>query len=393
MSEEFNASLPASQPLNVPSGPLEVREGCHLVGHRNPASLLQCNTYIRTFDHGDSQVHVCVDPGSQFDYPVVEANINQLIEDIGELDAFSLNHQDPDVIGNAYFLCEANPNISVMVTEDVWRLAQHLLFQPRRIHFANTARSQMMVVGDRDRWQLVPTPFCHFRGAMAFYDAELRTLFSGDLFGGVNQLGRVQLHAEERDWAGIAQFHQVYMPTREAVRYAIRQIQSLSPPVEVIAPQHGHVIAGDLVQLFMERLYDLPVGHDLIAVELDESYLDAYRDVVTKLTNRASETLGHEEVLDRLRADTFDDGLETLLSIKDDNIQVDRQGYQAVVKVLNRLTQGETQELRNQLRSEVLSLCSELGVPIPPIGIGIEENAPAPAKGPDGIATQAWWME
>jgi serine/threonine-protein kinase len=363
------------------------------VGHRNPASLLQCNTYVRTFTSGESPVHVCVDPGSQFDYPVVEANINQLIGDVGELNAFSLNHQDPDVIGNAYFLCEANPNISMMVTEDVWRLAQHLLFQPKRIHFANTARSQMMTIGDRDRWQLVPTPFCHFRGAMAFFDAELRTLFSGDLFGGVNQLGRVQLYADECDWAGIAQFHQVYMPSREAVRYAIRQIRSLSPAVEVIAPQHGHVIQGDLVQLFMERLYDLPVGHDLIAVELDESYLDAYRDVVMQLANRASETLGHEEVLDRLRVDTFDDGLDALLRIKDDNIYIERQGYQAVVKILNRLTQGEDTVVCNQLRSDVLALCSELGAPFPPIGIGIEQGAQMPTKGPDGIATQAWWMD
>jgi hypothetical protein len=230
---------------------------------------------------------------------------------------------------------------------------------------------------------------------MAFYDAELRTLFSGDLFGGVNRLGRVQLYADESDWAGVAQFHQVYMPSREAMRYAIRQIQSLSPAVEVIAPQHGHVISGDMVQLFMERLYDLPVGHDLIAVELDESYLDAYRDVVTQLVNRASETLGHEEVLDRLRADTFEDDLDSLLTIKDDNILVDRQGYQAVVKILTRLTQGEAPQLSNQLRSDVLALCSELGVPIPPIGIGIgiEQNSPPTKMGPDGIATQAWWME
>ncbi len=378
MSEEFDASEPASQPLSVPSGPLEVRPGCHLVGHRNPSSLLQCNTYVRTFTHGNSPLHVCV---------------NHLIGDVGELNAFSLNHQDPDVVGNAYFLCEANPNIDMMVTEDVWRLAQHLLFKPKRIHFANAARSQMMIVGDQDRWQLVPTPFCHFRGAMAFYDAELRTLFSGDLFGGVNKLGRVQLYADESDWAGVAQFHQVYMPSREAMRYAIRQIQSLSPAVEIIAPQHGHVISGDMVQLFMERLYDLPVGHDLIAIELDESYLDAYRDVVTQLANRASETLGHEEVLDRLRADTFEDDLDSLLTIKDDNILIDRQGYQAVVKILNRLTQGEAPQLGNQLRSDVLALCSELGVPIPPIGIGIEQNSSPTKMGPDGVATQAWWME
>ena len=37
---------------------------------------------------------------------------------------------------------------------------------------------------------------------MAWYDPESRTLFSGDLFGGLNQLGRVHLFAEEADWGG-----------------------------------------------------------------------------------------------------------------------------------------------------------------------------------------------
>jgi len=376
----------------VPSGPLEVSHGCWLVGRRNPNALLQCNTYIRSFDRGSNPIHVCVDPGSQMDYPVVAENISQLIGDVGEIHSFSLNHQDPDVVGNAQFLCEANPNISAMVTEDVWRLAQHMRIHPARIHFANVARSEMTIIGDYYRWQLVPTPFCHFRGAMAFYDPELRTLFSGDLFGGLNQLGRVQLEAEEQDWAGIAQFHQIYMPTREALRYAIRQIKSLNPPVKIIAPQHGFLITGDLVPLFMERMYDLRVGHDLLALELDETYLAAYRDVVNQLVNRAADTMGRDEAMARL-GESRPDGLERFITIRDSQVELDREGYTAVVKVLARLTESESVELVNELRSEVLGACSELGIPIPPIGAGVEETATATGIGPDGIQTDAWWLK
>ena len=391
--DEFDPTLAASQPLEVPSGPLPVREGCWMVGHRNPASLLQCNTYVRSFEKGSSPVHVCVDPGSQFDYPVIEGNITQLLGDIGELHSFSLNHQDPDVIGNAGFLCDANPNISVMVTEDVWRLAQHMLFKPARVHFANAARSEMTIIGDRHRWQLVPTPFCHFRGAMAFYDPELRTLFTGDLFGGLNQLGRVHLEADEEDWLGIAQFHQIYMPTREALRYAIRQIKALNPAVEVIAPQHGHTITGDLVQVFMERMYDLLVGHDLLALELDGSFLDKYRQVIVNLVETAAETMGREEVVARItRADT-NDGLEQLVRYEGDDIVVTREGYAAVVKVISRLSHREPLATANALRSSVLRSCSELEVPIPPIGAGVEETGGSDTVGPDGIQTQAWWLK
>jgi serine/threonine-protein kinase len=358
----------------LPKGPLSIHPDCWMIGHRNPHALLQCNTYLRTFSHGSQSFHVCVDPGSQIDYPVIETNLQQLIGGVDQLHAMSLNHQDPDVVGNAPALCAANPQAALLVTEDVWRLAQHLRFQPGSIQFANPARSEMTVLGERDRWQLVPTPFCHFRGAMAFYDPELRTLFSGDLFGGLNRLGRVHLFAEESDWSGIAQFHQIYMPTREALRYAIRQIQALDPPVQWIAPQHGYVIGGELVGLFMERMYDLQVGHDLLAIELDETYFEAYRDVVNQVLNRATELLGPEKVISRLR-EAGSDGLECYLRMEGDEFCLQREGYTAVVKVLGRLSDHEALEVGNLLRNEVLGACAELGIPIPPVGAGLADFA------------------
>lgn len=380
------------QPPAVPTGPLSIGPDCWLVGRRNPLSLLQCNTYLRSFPAGSSPTHVCVDPGSQYDFPDVQANLNQLLGDLGEIHSFSLNHQDPDVVGNAVYLCEANPNISVMVTEEVWRLVQHLAFQPARVHFANAARSERTLIGDQHRWQLVPTPFCHFRGAMAFYDPELRTLFSGDLFGGLNQVGRVHLWAEESDWAGIAQFHQIYMPTREALRYAVRQIRALSPAVECIAPQHGHVIRGELVPLFLERMENLIVGFELLARELDETYLDGYREVITRLLSTAAETMGLDEVLSRLRQDASGDGLDRLVSWQGTEVRLERGGYGAVVKVLARLAHREGLEFVNRMRGAVLTACGELGIPIPPIGAGIEEAQAPSSIGPDGIRTDDWWL-
>jgi glyoxylase-like metal-dependent hydrolase (beta-lactamase superfamily II) len=385
--------LARSDGPQVPTGPLAVRPQCWMVGRRNPESLLQCNTYMRTFGGGSSAVNICVDPGSRLDYPTIEANVGQLIGDIGNLQSFSLNHQDPDVLGNAEFLMAANPHISVMVTEDVWRLAQHLLPRPQRVHFVNAAHAPAAIVGDRYGWQLVPTPFCHFRGAMAFYDPELRTLFSGDLFGGLNRLGRVQLVAEEGDWTGIAQFHQIYMPGREALRYAVRQIRALDPPVEVIAPQHGFVITGDLVPLFLERMHELLVGHDLLAVELDETYLEGYRDVILQMISRAAEAMGRDEVFSRLRDTRVPDGLHGLLHFEGDDLCLDREGYSAVVKVLARLARRESMELLNALRSEALGVCSERGLPIPPIGAGVEDAVQPDSVGPDGIRTQAWWLK
>jgi serine/threonine-protein kinase len=369
-------------------GPLEVRDGCWMVGRRNPVSLLQCNTYVRRFGAGRSPVHFCIDPGSRADFPVIQRNISRLVGDLDGIGSFTLNHQDPDVVGNAPALCEANPNVSALMTEEVWRLAQHLDFKPRRLHFANAIRSPWITVADQYRWQLVPTPFCHFRGAVAFYDPELRTLFSGDLFGGLNRQGRVPLWAEDEDWAGVAQFHQIYMPTREALRYAVRQIRALKPAVEVIAPQHGFVVRGDLVPLFLERLEGLPVGLDLLAVEEDGRNREGYRAVLDRVLLRAEETMGRDEVFRRLRDDDRRDGLERLLAVRGEEVRLEKDGYTAVVKVFSRLVRGESLEFANALRGEVLVGCSEGGLPVPPVGVGLEEEPQTGTIGPDGIDMQ-----
>lgn len=375
-------------PAAVPEGPQEIIQDCWMVGRRNPVALLQCNTYLRRFETGRDPVHVCVDPGSRLDFPVVKQNMDQLVGDLEAIKSFTLNHQDPDVVGNALFLCEANPNISALMTEEVWRLAQHLDFKPRRLHLANVARSHTVTMADRYRWQLVPTPFCHFRGALAFYDPELRTLFSGDLFGGLNQLNRVHLWAQEDDWAGIAQFHQIYMPTREALRYAVRQIRALKPAVEVIAPQHGFVIKGDLVPLFLDRMHELLVGLDLWAVELDHVYLEGYRKLLARLLARAEDVMGRDEVLSRLRSTEIRDHLERLMAIRGDEVRLECEGYSAIVKVFARLARGETVPTINSLRSEILAGCSERNLPIPPIGAGLEEELPPDSIGPEGINMQ-----
>jgi serine/threonine-protein kinase len=354
-------------------GPLQAAPACWMVGHRNPNMLLQCNTYLRIFDQGQP-FHVCVDPGSQFDFSVVEDHVRRLIGDLSQVHAFTLNHQDPDVVGNSPYFCEANSQIQAVVSEDVWRLVQHLLFKPGKVRFANPGRKPRIEWGGGSHWQLVPTPFCHFRGAMAFFDPEIRTLFSGDLFGGLNQLGRVHLFAEDDDWAGVAQFHQIYMPTREALRYAVRQIRALRPKVEVIAPQHGHVLTGDRVPEYLEKIYDLPVGMDLLALELDENHLKAYSQVLSQLITWTSEAMGRNEVFARLRNAAIDDDFPALVRLEGDHVRLEREGYSAVVKTFNRLSRSEPREFVNAMRSLVVAMCSERGIPIPPVGVGVEEG-------------------
>ena len=374
----MSGSADSTQNQAFPAQPLEVAERCWMIGCRNPSSLLQCNTYLRQFSGPGHSTSVCVDPGSRFDLSVIEANLSALLGDSG-LDFITVNHQDPDVTGNLPSLCEGHPAATVILTEDTWRLAQHLLVQPGQLRFPPALSNRPQTLRDGIAWNPVPTPFCHFRGAMAFYDPESRILFTGDLFGGLNQLGRVHLFAEEADWAGIAQFHQIYMPSREVLRYAVRQIRALRPAVEVIAPQHGHVIAGDLVPLFLERMEQLLVGSDLLAIELDDQYAVQYGELVGMLIESARQVIGNEEVLRRLKA-ARDDELRHCLAYVGKDWRVARSPYVCAARVFARLGEHEEPTFVDALRDQVLRFCSERGVPVPQIGWGIEnrESGPPP---------------
>lgn len=370
-------TAPAAQSTvhhSAPVEPLRVAENCWMVGYRNPAALLQCNTYLRIFSGPRQGTSICIDPGSQFDWCAIEANLRSLTGDSG-LDFITVNHQDPDVTANLPALCHSNPAATVMLTEDTWRLVQHLLVRPGQLHFPPALSSRVQTLRGGIAWQPVPTPFCHFRGAMAWYDPESRILFSGDLFGGLNQLGRVHLFAEESDWAGIAQFHQIYMPSRDVLRYTLRQIRALTPAVQTIAPQHGYVITGDLVPLFLDRMEELLVGYDLLAMELDDRYAQEYQELAALLIEYATTTMGDDEVRRRLEAADIDDGLRECLQNAAGGWQVQRSHFACIPKLFARLAAGEEQRFVEEIRNQTLGFCSQRKVPVPAIGWGMENRA------------------
>ena len=133
------------------------------------------------------------------------------------------------------------------------------------------------------------------------------------------------------------------------------------------------LITGSMVPLFLERMNDLLVGMDLLVAELDESYLEGYREVLAQMLTRAAETLGPREVKDRLAAQG-NDGLEQLIRVNGKDIRLDHEGYSAIAKIVPRLTAGTSHSFANTLRETVLSACAAGDLPVPPVGVGLEEG-------------------
>jgi glyoxylase-like metal-dependent hydrolase (beta-lactamase superfamily II) len=352
----------------------QVAEGCYMIGHRNPDSLLQCNTYLRTFDGAKTgKLNWCVDPGSVIDLPVVRSNLLDIIGDFAALDFISMNHQDPDVTGNLIYFVQQNPNLKGLITEDAWRLVRHLNAHPKELWFANKRENRLLHLPGEHRLQMVPTPFCHFRGAMAFYDPESQILFSGDLFGGLNALGRIHLVGQKEDWPGIAQFHQIYMPSRQVVAYALKRIRALEPRVKIIAPQHGFVLTGDFMHEVMDRLEELPMGMDLFPEEHEPEYDKEYAEVFRDILKEVEGLVGASRLRAILEHLPANNELAQYIRISASDITLIKNGVRALPLLVDVLTRHHLPAYRSQFKDRVLRSCLARGIPLPQMGVGVEE--------------------
>ncbi|MCL2777025.1 MAG: protein kinase [Polyangiaceae bacterium] len=366
--------------------PVEIAPDTFWVGKRDPKAIFHSNPYLRIFrgqgpDGRPVQFNLLADPGSSSDFAVVSAKVSSLIGSLDKLSALHINHQDPDVGSSAFVISmRFAPRALILSSEATWRLIVHFnLPRERYVDLDKFAQGFKLPTGHT--MIPVPTPFCHFRGSTMLYDHATRVLFSGDLFGGVTTEGVEGLWADESDWPGMRAFHQMYMPTQRALANAVSAIRKLDPPVEIIAPQHGRVIRGGLVDTFLDRLEHLPVGLDVMEdAEQGVDMLVAWNSVLHRVVNTANMIFG-EDVEPRLLA--YQPLHETLV-VEDDELTVTSLARWTVGVVVAVLTTGQKPSIANPIKLEAILACEELDLPSPELRI---EDAEASAEDAAPIAT------
>lgn len=344
---------------------VEIAPDTYWVGKRDPEAIFFANPYLRIFRSADSQkqVNLLIDPGSQSDFAVVGAKVTALLGNLKRISAIFINHQDPDVGSSAGPLIHRFARrAAILCSEETWRLIVHLNL-PRENFVSVDGFPNGMRLGTGHRLVPVPSPFCHFRGAVMLYDPETRVLFSGDLFGGLTEAGAAGIWADESDWRGMRAFHQLYMPANKALVGAIARIRALDPTPELIAPQHGRLIRGPLIAEFLERMEQLPVGLDIL--DEDSSSIDAWNVVLGRVLETATMLLGpHAEI--RLADERT---LEDSLSFEGSAPEITSIGRWTLGKVIEALCRGEPPVVANPIKFEAIAATEELGLPAPPIVI------------------------
>ena len=276
---------------------------------RRQGGLLECNSYLRVFRGAGRQVTMLIDPGPPRDLDVVAAKVGAVVGSLDKVDLIFLNHQDPDVAASAPLVQQLNPRAHLLCSEDTWRLVRFYGLRAQGYSATEQFADSRMRLATGHVLSFVPTPYCHFRGAVMLYDHATRVLFSGDLFGGLSR--QAVLVGGDAHWPDVEIFHQLYMPSRKALRLAMDRIRQLEPAPQLIAPQHGAILEGPRVDAAVKRLGELEVGVDLASRRGDKPrVLGALGQLIAELETK----LGGEELARRLRHFSSDGSFPNLFT-------------------------------------------------------------------------------
>jgi flavorubredoxin len=233
--------------------PIEVARGVFWIGEYDRESGFHCNPYLLM----DGEEAILFDPAGLIDYPKVAGKIFSLI-DPEQVSHIVLHHQDPD-------LCTSTPMLEDILPNKELKIVTHSLTS-RFIRYYGVKSAFHAV--DRNGYRLelksgrvlrfIVTPFCHFPTAIATYDENERLLFSSDLFAAIST--DWHLYAGEGYEAQMEPFHVDYMPSRRHLSAVMDVFAGLD--LEMILPQHGSIIRGEMIDRCIAFLKEIRCGID-----------------------------------------------------------------------------------------------------------------------------------
>ncbi|MBN1881340.1 MAG: MBL fold metallo-hydrolase [Deltaproteobacteria bacterium] len=333
------------------------------------------NVYLKRFMGEDGKiVSMLFDPGTRHEIPQITEITKKLIGGLQNLDLIFLSHQDPDITASLGALLTSAPKSRVISAIDTWRLIRTYGIPENRFLAVENFRNKIMRIAKTGhRVQFVPAYFCHFRGAVMFYDFESQVLFSGDFLAGLNSRSGNGVWATEESWEGISVMHQIYMPTRDALQETINKVSMLNPMPEVIAPQHGDVIKGDLVVEFLTRMMSLEVGLELLKKE------EPQKELTLSALNAFLDYLGehHPDVQKKILDGLKHAGSFTTIFMVSQNSVVDLKvsTNEAIKGVWDVLTHVVPADVLHDIKPILLGELDQLGVTVRPDIFGEADEA------------------
>jgi len=244
---------------------VEIAEGIYWVGFYDVQSGLHCNPYLII----DNEEALVIDGGSRPDFATVMMKILQTGINPNQIKALLYQHYDPD-------LCGSIPNFEDIIESSSLKIISDESSLMFIRHYS--VASLMVSIEDIDyhykfssgrTLQFIKTPYSHSSGSFVTFDQKSGVLFTSDIFGShgtewelflklrpqcidcVN-LTKCPDDRENCPINNILNFHKIIMPSRKALKYALKKI--LEVPFTAIAPQHGSIISDKKIMRYVFEL-------------------------------------------------------------------------------------------------------------------------------------------
>lgn len=251
---------------------IEISKNIYWVGMYLQDDPFQCHPYF--IKNGNESI--LVDPGSMLEFKETVKKVKS-IADIKSIKYIILHHQDPD-------LAAAVPEIEKLIDRDDLLIVTHSRMSLLIKHYLVTSdyyeidkNDNKLITSSGFSLDFYTTPYCHSPGAFVSYEPETKTLFSGDIFGGIEKSW--EFYADETYFAKAKQFHQEYMPSKDIFNFALQKIENLD--LELIAPQHGSIIKKKYIKNLIKDMKNLECG-----IYIDAKYNQELLDTIHELQEK-----------------------------------------------------------------------------------------------------------
>lgn len=254
---------------------VEIAPSIYWVGMHLKGDPFQCHPYL--IKNGNESI--LIDPGSMLEFDETVRKIKMLIP-MSDIKYIILHHQDPD-------LAAAVPEIEKLINRDDLLIVTHsrmsLLVKHYLIkssYYEIDKHENSLTTSTGLKLDFLTTPYCHSPGAFVSYEPNSKVLFSGDIFGGIEESW--DFYADESYFEKAKLFHQEYMPSKDIFNYALGKIEKLD--IELIAPQHGSIIEKRYVPKLIEDMKNLDCG-----LYIEEKYNRELLDTIQELQRKELE--------------------------------------------------------------------------------------------------------
>ena len=260
------------KPLHNYRDAIEIAKDIYWIGMYLENDPFQCHPYL--IKNGDESI--LIDPGSMLEFEETVRKVKTVV-DIKSIKYIILHHQDPD-------LAAAVPEIEKLIDRDDLFIVTHSRMSVLIKHYLVTSKyyeidkhNNQLTTSNGYKLDFYTTPYCHSPGAFVSYEPKTKTLFSGDIFGGIEESW--EFYADETYFDKAKLFHQEYMPSKDIFNYALAKIEKLD--INLIAPQHGSIIEKKYISNLIKDMKNLDCG-----LYIEEKYNQELLDTINKLQEK-----------------------------------------------------------------------------------------------------------